>query len=171
MKLYVYFKDLSLGRRKQEDLQLERSKEGIGKPRNTQEIWAENTKRRHHLSAFLKEGCRLKQGFENEMTNKIRGIKRGEILDNFEYYNVRNVNIYIGHWYVISKTVKLKRARWFGHVAIIGRSMLRIEFWRKTCIENNHVVTVQNRMMTILIMPIMFMVTKMLIIIIIIIMT
>jgi hypothetical protein len=87
-------------------------------------------------SLTLREGYRLRM-FENRMLRKIYEPKRDEVIGGWrKQYNEELHNLYCSP--SIIRIVELKRVRWAGHVAGMGRRGMHMGFWWKSRKEIDH---------------------------------
>jgi hypothetical protein len=84
----------------------------------------------------LREEHRLKV-FENRVLSRTSGPKRDEMIGGWRtLHNEELHNLY--SLPSISRIIKIRRKRWAGHVAGIGRRRMHIRFWWEIQKEINH---------------------------------
>jgi hypothetical protein len=75
--------------------------------------------------------------FENRVLRKLYGPKRDEVIGGWrKLHNKELYNLYCSP--SIIRIIKSKRMRLVGHVALMGRIGMHIEFWLESRKERDH---------------------------------
>jgi hypothetical protein len=87
-------------------------------------------------SLILREEHRLRV-FENRILRRIFGPKRDEVTGEWrKLHNEELHDLYSSP--SIIRIIKLRRVRWAGHVARMGRRETRIDYWWESQRERDH---------------------------------